>query len=231
MLFESNGEMITNPVNVLVGGKVSFYIKLCGYGYTPAYSSKGVTLSASLDDGKTWITVSNFNTFHKYNHWRKVTINLYNDATYGSHPAASGATMFKFSGAKAFAIDELKITSDAVKWPVRVTVNVNSPTPEKTVTMGSLYIGLNRATSYSVAPEFRTRSASCTVGQFCHMPSKTDNRFPGFTWRKNAYDDLALSGAFSCASPGSSDMTECMKLFKHDGKKKHHSRGRTSSQT
>ena len=97
----------------------------------PQYKDQGVTLSASLDDGATWFVVSRFNTYHTYQHWRKVTINLYNDANFGSHPAASGSTMFKWSGSKEFAIDEVKITSDAVKWPVQVSVNVPSPTLKK----------------------------------------------------------------------------------------------------
>jgi hypothetical protein len=222
MVFGNNGEIISNPVNVLRGGKVSFYLRLCGFGHLPKYAEKGVTLSASVDGGATWIVVAGFNTYHKYRSWRKISIDLYNDNRYGSHPAASASTMFKWSGPKMFAIDEVKITSEAVKWPVQVTVNVNSPTPEKNVTMASLYMGLNKATSYSTAPEFRTSSTSCTVGKFCHMPSKTNRYFPGFTMRKNRYDDLVLSGSLkSCSSAGQSegDMSECMKLLKHDGKK------------
>ena len=220
MVFANSGEIVSNPVNVLRGGKVTFYMRLCGYGNSPQYKDQGVTLSASLDDGATWFVVSRFNTYHTYQRWRKVTINLYNDANFGSHPAASGSTMFKWSGSKAFAIDEVKITSDAVKWPVQVSVNVPSPTPEKNVTMRSLYIGLNKATSYSTSPEFRRYQRACQVGNYCHMPAKTDIGFAGFMWRKNIHDDLAISATIStCSSIGQSDMKECLKLFKQDGKK------------
>jgi hypothetical protein len=220
MVFKKDGEIISNPVNVLRGGKVSFSIKLCGFGYMPTYESKGVTLSASRDGGSTWFVVAGFNTFHRYRHWRKVTIDLYNDNTNGAHPAASGSTMFKLSGPKEFAIDEFKIESKSVKWPVRVSVNVNSPTPEKNITMSTLDMGLNLATGWSVPPQFRTISRACTTGQYCQMPSKTDSRgFPGFSWTKNRYEDLYLSGSLqSCKSEGTSE-TECMKLLKHDGKK------------
>ena len=52
------------------------------------------------------------------------------------------------------------------------------------------------------------------------MPAKTDIGFPGFMWRKNIHDDLATSGTIStCSSIGQSDMKECLKLFRQDGKK------------
>ena len=86
--------------------------------------------------------------------------------------------------------------------------------------MRSLYIGLSKATSYSTSPEFRTASKACEVGSYCHMPAKTDIGFPGFMWRKNIHDDLATSGTIStCSSIGQSDMKECLKLFRQDGKK------------
>ena len=32
MVFANSGEIVSNPVNVLRGGKVTFYMRLCGYG-------------------------------------------------------------------------------------------------------------------------------------------------------------------------------------------------------
>jgi hypothetical protein len=238
MQFASGGSITTKPLNLLKGAKLEFKMSMCGdwprsdlsgdnwhkkgsQSWKNKDAPKGVSLSASVNGGKTWFEVADYNTYHSTRGWHTIQFKLFNSEKHGDHPAAAGNVMLKWEGKHGFAIDEVKITSDAVAYPVRVSGEVmDGRTKLKTMTTKSQYLGLELATVWSVPPNYRATHTACTTGPMCKSPASA-TKFPGFKWFTDGLDDPVWTSMVDCASSSdaSPSTTECMKAFAHDGKK------------
>ena len=238
MQFPKGGSMVTTSLNLLRGAKMAFKLNMCksksvyhtdfrlsgAARYSGEKDPQGVSLSASLDGGKTWFEIANYNSFHAARGFHPVSIEFYNSKQHGDHPAASGSTLLRWKGDVAFAIDEILITNEAATFPVRVVADVlGVKTP--TIKAKSHFIGLEASTSWSVAPDYREGgSGACTSGDYCKRSARTSN-FPGFKWTMKksrdggALQDIPFAASASCMSSvdAGHDQKNCRNLFDHKG--------------